>query len=96
MGRHSEDVCELCRAGLPTSTGHRAGDTRLWVLSPESWSPPVPLPAVLGPGDEIVTLSQVFSSGTLLWAQPCGGGADTLLVSSWIRKCGFRVRQGNL
>lgn len=37
---------------------------------PEGCSPPVRLPAVLDPGDEIMTLSQVFSSGTPLWAQP--------------------------
>lgn len=37
---------------------------------PEGWSLTVPLPAVLGSGDKIVTLSQVFSSGTPLWAQP--------------------------
>lgn len=36
---------------------------------PEGWSPTVPLPAVLGPGDEIVTLSQVLSLETPLWAQ---------------------------
>lgn len=37
---------------------------------PEGWSHIALLPAVLGSGDEIVTLRQVFSSGTPLWARP--------------------------
>lgn len=45
----------------------------------EGWSLTVPRPAVLGPGDEIMTLSQVFSSGTLLWAQPLWWGHRHLL-----------------
>lgn len=65
-------ICVSCAGlGSPPASGmlgrgHPCVGTRQGY--PEGWSPTVPLPAVLGPGGEIVTLSQVLSLETPLWA----------------------------
>lgn len=67
-----------CRAVPLEHLGCWGGDARVWVLSrvPRGCSPAMPLPAVLGPGDEPVTLRQVSFLGALLWAQPPMAGAQ--------------------
>lgn len=64
-------------------------------VSPGAGPPRSPPPAVLGPGDEAVTLRQVSSlGGPRCGHSPRGGGTGTLLVWSWLKKRGFGVRQG--
>lgn len=67
-------MCVSCRRALPPASTLGAGEGMpacgCPAGSPEGWSPPVPLPAVLGPRDKTMTLRQVSSLGTPLWAQP--------------------------
>lgn len=87
-----------CRAVPPLHPGCWRGDARVWVLTrvPRGL---VPNSAPeLGPGDETVTLRQVcfLLGGYTVGTAPVAGGTGTLIVWSWLMKCGFRVRWGRL